>query len=60
MISFSGMSWHIISMERIVQEKGKYLNQTEVFIQLIEGPNKSGETKQGWLKTGHDRLCRKL
>ena len=54
------MSWHIISMERIVQEKGKYLNQTEVFIQLIEGPNKSGETKQGWLKTGHDRQCRKL
>ena len=43
---FLGMSWHIMSFERIVKEKGKFMIHTEVFIQLIQGQNKSGKTKQ--------------
>ena len=41
-----GMSWHIISFERVVKEEEKFVNKTEVFIQLIQGPNNTGETKQ--------------
>ena len=40
------MSWHIISCERVVKENGKFLIQAEVFIQLIQGENKTGESLQ--------------